>query len=174
MTWDYWRLLADRTVSNASLACQALARSATILLVTLGVYLAVFFVHLTVLQKAGPHDSVMTSAFQASLEVRELFRSDFSIYIVKYSFQTRSFETALFCLLKFVMDFYKLSVSQNMLLVTKINRLIVICGFPGRISKYHKRAAAGSGSRITSNVAAHSRARLLAALSCACVPDTLS
>lgn len=70
VTWDYWRLLADRAVSNASLVCQAISRIATILLVTLSVYLAVFFVHLCVLQKAGPHDSVMTSAFQASLEVR--------------------------------------------------------------------------------------------------------
>lgn len=29
----------------------------------------IFYVHLSQLTKAGPHDSMMTSAFQASLEV---------------------------------------------------------------------------------------------------------
>ena len=40
-----------------------------LLFVPVAVYLAVFYVHLSVLTKAGPHDNVMTSAFQASLEV---------------------------------------------------------------------------------------------------------
>lgn len=35
------------------------------------IYVACFYVHLNVLTKAGPHDNVMTSAFQASLEVRK-------------------------------------------------------------------------------------------------------
>lgn len=37
-------------------------------IVITGIYLSVFYVHLSILTKAGPHDSVMTSAFQASLE----------------------------------------------------------------------------------------------------------
>jgi dolichyl-phosphate-mannose-protein mannosyltransferase len=32
------------------------------------IYLGIFYIHLSTLYKAGPHDSVMTSAFQASLE----------------------------------------------------------------------------------------------------------
>lgn len=32
-------------------------------------YLSTFYIHLSILYKAGPHDTVMTSAFQASLEV---------------------------------------------------------------------------------------------------------
>lgn len=28
-----------------------------------------FYIHLSILIKAGPHDNIMTSAFQASLEV---------------------------------------------------------------------------------------------------------
>ena len=32
-------------------------------------YLALFYIHLSILWKAGPHDNIMTSAFQASLEV---------------------------------------------------------------------------------------------------------
>jgi dolichyl-phosphate-mannose-protein mannosyltransferase len=37
-------------------------------IVPISIYLAVFYVHLNVLNKAGPHDTIMTSAFQASLE----------------------------------------------------------------------------------------------------------
>ena len=41
-----------------------------------------FYIHLTILTKAGPHDNVMTSAFEASLEVsRELGTSCYFIYI---------------------------------------------------------------------------------------------
>lgn len=45
-----------------------LARVFVIGTVIASVYLSIFYVHLSVLTKAGPHDSVMTSAFQASLE----------------------------------------------------------------------------------------------------------
>lgn len=37
-------------------------------IVPLCIYLGIFYIHLTTLYRAGPHDSVMTSAFQASLE----------------------------------------------------------------------------------------------------------
>ena len=33
------------------------------------IYISTFYVHLTLLTKAGPNDDIMTSAFQASLEV---------------------------------------------------------------------------------------------------------
>ena len=33
------------------------------------IYLSVFYVHLSILTKAGPHDDVMSSVFQSSLEV---------------------------------------------------------------------------------------------------------
>lgn len=36
--------------------------------IPLVVYLSIFYVHLKVLYRAGPHDSIMTSAFQASLD----------------------------------------------------------------------------------------------------------
>src|SRR5207237_139302 len=45
-----------------------LARFSSLLLIPLAVYILTFYIHLSVLNKAGPHDSVMTSAFQASLE----------------------------------------------------------------------------------------------------------
>lgn len=39
-----------------------------LILLPLTIYIGVFYAHLTMLPKAGPHDSVMTSAFQASLQ----------------------------------------------------------------------------------------------------------
>jgi len=39
------------------------------MLVPLFVYISVFYVHLRILSKTGPHDSLMSSAFQASLQV---------------------------------------------------------------------------------------------------------
>ena len=40
-----------------------------LLLVPFILYLSIFYIHLHVLYKAGPHDDIMTSGFQASLEV---------------------------------------------------------------------------------------------------------
>ena len=44
------------------------ARIFVIVILTSAVYLGIFYIHLSILTKAGPHDSVMTSAFQASLD----------------------------------------------------------------------------------------------------------
>lgn len=65
---DYWKLLGNHKLSDATLILQAVARSFVLIVVPVIVYLSVFYVHLSVLNKAGPHDSIMTSAFQASLE----------------------------------------------------------------------------------------------------------
>ena len=48
-----------------------LARVGMLLVVPVGVYLCVFYVHLSILTKAGPYDDIMSSAFQASLEVTD-------------------------------------------------------------------------------------------------------
>jgi dolichyl-phosphate-mannose-protein mannosyltransferase len=50
---------------------ELLGRVLMLACVPVGVYIAVFYAHLSLLTKAGPHDNVMTSAFQASLEVSE-------------------------------------------------------------------------------------------------------
>ncbi|XP_043467080.1 protein O-mannosyltransferase 1 [Leptopilina heterotoma] len=65
---DYWNLLSRSEVSNIILWCQLFLRAAVLFIIMAVVYLGVFYVHLSVLTKAGPHDSAMTSAFQASLE----------------------------------------------------------------------------------------------------------
>ncbi|XP_063977275.1 protein O-mannosyltransferase 1 [Diachasmimorpha longicaudata] len=68
VTQDYWSLLARRTLSNAVLLAHLFARLLVITLVFSMIYLGVFYIHLSALTRAGPHDAVMTSAFQASLE----------------------------------------------------------------------------------------------------------
>nr|CAD7260474.1 unnamed protein product [Timema shepardi] len=65
---DYWRLLGNKHMKNFSVFCHLLARAVVVLTVSASIYLGIFYIHLTILSKAGPHDSVMTSAFQASLE----------------------------------------------------------------------------------------------------------
>nr|CAD7394767.1 unnamed protein product [Timema cristinae] len=65
---DYWRLLGNKHMKNFSMFCHLLARAMVMLTVSASIYLGIFYIHLTILSQAGPHDSVMTSAFQASLE----------------------------------------------------------------------------------------------------------
>lgn len=65
---DFWKLLSNTKFSDLSLLLRFLAQSTVILFVPFLIYLSVFYVHLSILYKAGPHDSIMTSAFQASLE----------------------------------------------------------------------------------------------------------
>lgn len=47
-----------------------LARAAALLVVPVALYLLFFYVHLVLLYRSGPHDQIMSSAFQAGLEVR--------------------------------------------------------------------------------------------------------
>ncbi|XP_050670281.1 LOW QUALITY PROTEIN: protein O-mannosyltransferase 1 [Leptidea sinapis] len=54
--------------SGLRLATSALWRLTVLIVIPLTVYVSVFYAHLAMLPKAGPHDSVMTSAFQASLK----------------------------------------------------------------------------------------------------------
>ncbi|XP_066603868.1 protein O-mannosyltransferase 1 [Prorops nasuta] len=65
---DYWSLIGRKALTTAALWGHLFIRVFVMLLVIVAIYLSIFYVHLTILSKAGPHDSVMTSAFQASLE----------------------------------------------------------------------------------------------------------
>ncbi|KPJ12713.1 Protein O-mannosyltransferase 1 [Papilio machaon] len=56
------------TESTLRLALSIIWRSFVLVTLPLIVYIGVFYAHLAMLPKAGPHDSVMTSAFQASLQ----------------------------------------------------------------------------------------------------------
>ncbi|XP_003747576.1 protein O-mannosyltransferase 1 [Galendromus occidentalis] len=65
---DLWEMLSDRSVTDQMLAIHTLIRAAVITIVPLSIYIGVFYIHLSILTKAGPHDTIMTSGFQASLE----------------------------------------------------------------------------------------------------------
>lgn len=49
-----------------------LARVVALLVIPVFLYLLFFYVHLMLLYRSGPHDQIMSSAFQASLEVRKM------------------------------------------------------------------------------------------------------
>ncbi|XP_026757022.2 protein O-mannosyltransferase 1 isoform X1 [Galleria mellonella] len=62
-----WRQVGS-TESTLRLALAVLWRLIVLIILPVLVYVGVFYAHLAMLPKAGPHDSVMTSAFQASLQ----------------------------------------------------------------------------------------------------------
>ncbi|KAH8379658.1 hypothetical protein KR009_006425 [Drosophila setifemur] len=63
-----WRLLYDARLTNGQLWIHAFSRLLLFVGIPFAVYVGVFYVHFRTLHRAGPHDSIMTSAFQASLE----------------------------------------------------------------------------------------------------------
>lgn len=63
-----WTELNDRGNSDLKILFKAVFKGLVLVAVPIGIYVGIFYVHLAMLYKAGPHDSVMTSAFQASLE----------------------------------------------------------------------------------------------------------
>lgn len=65
---DYWKMIGDKTVTDYQLMVHLIARFIAVVILPVCIYLSVFYIHLSILIKAGPHDNIMTSAFQASLE----------------------------------------------------------------------------------------------------------
>lgn len=63
-----WELLKDRSLSDVNLLLRTIITAGLFATVICVVYVTSFYYHLQILHKAGPHDSVMTSAFQASLD----------------------------------------------------------------------------------------------------------
>ncbi|XP_007942533.1 protein O-mannosyl-transferase 1 [Orycteropus afer afer] len=63
-----WHLIGDQTLSNVCVFCHLLARAVALLVLPMLMYLLFFYVHLILLYRSGPHDQIMSSAFQASLE----------------------------------------------------------------------------------------------------------
>ncbi|XP_046904211.1 protein O-mannosyl-transferase 1 isoform X1 [Hypomesus transpacificus] len=63
-----WKLIGERTLSHGAVLAQAVLRFACLVLLPALLYLGIFFVHLSLLHRSGPHDQMMSSAFQASLE----------------------------------------------------------------------------------------------------------
>ncbi|XP_030372547.1 protein O-mannosyltransferase 1 [Scaptodrosophila lebanonensis] len=68
MCRHFWQILYDSRVSDFQIWMLVLGRTLLFVGIPLAVYVSVFYVHLQTLYRAGPHDSIMTSAFQASLD----------------------------------------------------------------------------------------------------------
>nr|CAG4647668.1 EOG090X015P [Moina brachiata] len=67
--YDFWeRVLGNLKLTKLQVIAQTIARAFAFVVVPAAVYIGVFYVHLTLLVNAGPHDSAMSSGFQASLE----------------------------------------------------------------------------------------------------------
>lgn len=62
----FWNSLKDNSTSDLMLLLHMLVRCLIFGLLPVGIYLGIFWIHLNVLYKAGPHDMVMTSAFQVN------------------------------------------------------------------------------------------------------------
>uniref|UniRef100_A0A2P2I4Q6 Protein O-mannosyltransferase 1 n=1 Tax=Hirondellea gigas TaxID=1518452 RepID=A0A2P2I4Q6_9CRUS len=68
LAYDFWQMVADRAVSDRQLLGHFLSRAFVFITIPVALYLTCFYVHLSILYKAGPNDNVMSSSFQASLE----------------------------------------------------------------------------------------------------------
>lgn len=63
-----WLQLKQKNISDLQIIFKTIIKGIIFVAIPICIYISLFYVHLLVLHKAGPHDSVMTSAFQASLE----------------------------------------------------------------------------------------------------------
>uniref|UniRef100_A0A3B3Z9Q9 Protein O-mannosyl-transferase 1 n=1 Tax=Periophthalmus magnuspinnatus TaxID=409849 RepID=A0A3B3Z9Q9_9GOBI len=63
-----WNLIGDRSLSHLSVCVHAVCRLMCLVLVPVLLYVFWFYIHLSLLHRSGPHDQLMSSAFQATLE----------------------------------------------------------------------------------------------------------
>lgn len=63
-----WNLIGDRTLSHLSVCMHAVCRVVCLVVVPVLLYVFWFYIHLSLLHRSGPHDQLMSSAFQATLE----------------------------------------------------------------------------------------------------------
>ena len=66
---DYWtRRLGNKNVTHWQVLIEFCLEMTAIAVIPVAIYIGTFYIHLSILTKAGHHDSLMTSAFQASLD----------------------------------------------------------------------------------------------------------
>ncbi|XP_015249301.1 PREDICTED: protein O-mannosyl-transferase 1 isoform X3 [Cyprinodon variegatus] len=63
-----WRQMGNRAVGHLSVFIHCVLKVLCLLVVPVLLYVFWFYVHLSILQHSGPHDQLMSSAFQASLQ----------------------------------------------------------------------------------------------------------
>src|ERR1700733_7362139 len=68
--WRFWtRWVPRKDLSSIQVIWKFVSYFGVFYLTFFATYVSIFYIHLSILTNAGPHDSVMTSAFQASLKV---------------------------------------------------------------------------------------------------------
>ncbi|XP_077986750.1 protein O-mannosyl-transferase 1-like [Glandiceps talaboti] len=65
---DFWRLISNTDISLGTLLKQLLALILLVIVLPITMYIGIFYIHLSILNHSGPHDDMMTSAFQATLK----------------------------------------------------------------------------------------------------------
>uniref|UniRef100_H3C9V1 Protein O-mannosyl-transferase 1 n=1 Tax=Tetraodon nigroviridis TaxID=99883 RepID=H3C9V1_TETNG len=63
-----WTLIGERALSHFSVCVQCVCRLVCLLVLPVLFYVFWFYVHLSLLNRSGPHDQLMSPAFQASLQ----------------------------------------------------------------------------------------------------------
>ncbi|XP_020776883.1 protein O-mannosyl-transferase 1 [Boleophthalmus pectinirostris] len=63
-----WKLIGDPSISHLSVCVHAVCRLVCLVVVPVLLYVFWFYIHLSLLHRSGPHDQLMSSAFQATLE----------------------------------------------------------------------------------------------------------
>lgn len=64
-------ILRSTVCQKGKVLVQVLVRFLALVVLPVIMYLGFFYIHLTLLYRSGPHDQMMSSAFQASLEVQK-------------------------------------------------------------------------------------------------------
>ncbi|XP_047134650.1 protein O-mannosyl-transferase 1 isoform X1 [Hydra vulgaris] len=68
IAYEMWIIMGDVTVPAKSVIYHMLARTGCLVVLPLFLYIVQFYILLNVLYKSGPHDNLMSSAFQRTLE----------------------------------------------------------------------------------------------------------
>ena len=66
--YDFWWLIPNEKIESVKLWIMSGVYFVAYTLIPIIVYIFIFWIHLSFLTRAGPHDNILTSAFQASLE----------------------------------------------------------------------------------------------------------
>lgn len=69
----FWNSFSDATQSDALLVIRGCGRCLVFAVLPITIYLTIFWIHLTILHRAGPHDMVMTSAFQVCIYITIIY-----------------------------------------------------------------------------------------------------
>jgi len=65
---DFWRILPNKSLTDRQLLADFAVRCSFLAVLPFVLYIGMFVLHFSILTKAGTHDALMTSQFQASLE----------------------------------------------------------------------------------------------------------